>query len=463
MTRYTTSVSSITAASLRALNYAPEVQAFRKRLGSGESIPLGSLVHGFGDGYGSVFRSVLADPGKGIRLLSQREMFRLEPDGKWIDPSCLPSLEAHQIQKWQVLIAGTGTLGPTELYGRAVLVDERLVGQVVGPDALVLSFREPASDDALCCYAFLCSRFGVSAVRSTSYGTKLLRPRQDLLRDLPVPLPQPELRRRIADEVRRCVGARETFASALGEAHTTLETVPGFSEALHLCGERERRWVSWRRSLPTLSAWNYASLGEAGELLRKRWSRRLEDCIEQDGLYYGLLRQRTPSSRAHGLPLITQRDAMSVRQVPEWIAAPGVPTRALVSRANSLVIPGRGTLGEGELFGRAVYITPRLSRFALTQDLLRVNPLTADVPLLHLLLRSLLGKRLVRSAAVGTKVLQLRLDLLRALPVPELSPQAQESLSAAHGRAVAALDESFLREEEAVRIMEQEVLPQWLE
>jgi type I restriction enzyme S subunit len=233
-------------------------------------------------------------------------------------------------------------------------------------------------------------------------------------------------------------------------------------EALAMAGERKARVVAWDGPLSTLMGWTYASHGGALAYLQRSWGRRLGDSISEDGLFYGLLRQRTPCSVGFGVPLITQRDALAIRQLPEWIAKPAVPVEALCSPANSIVMAGRGTLGEGELFARPAYITPSLSKYALTQDLLRLVPKPGDEALVYAFLSTLVGRRLLRACAVGTKIMQLRLDLLRQIPLPEIEPAAEARLREHHRAAIASYDAAAGAEAAAVRLIEERVLPAWL-
>jgi hypothetical protein len=76
-------------------------------------------------------------------------MFGAEPEGRVIRVDSMQRPERHIVKKWHVLIAGAGTLAPTELYGRAIIADERLVGKYVGQDTLRIEFAEPDGDEAL--------------------------------------------------------------------------------------------------------------------------------------------------------------------------------------------------------------------------------------------------------------------------------------------------------------------------
>jgi len=219
----------------------------------------------------------------------------------------------------------------------------------------------------------------------------------------------------------------------------------------------------WRGPLlGSLGAWNYMSAGDALQLLRRAWDTRLIDWLEPDGWYYGLLRQRTPCEPSHGMPLITQRDALSIRPLPSWIADPGVPRHALFSEPGTIVMAGRGTLGENELFARPAAITPLLSRFALTQDLLRLVPRREVRGPAFCFLSTLVGLRLLRAGAVGTKILQLRKDLHLDLPVPDLAQSEIRYINQEYDAAVCAYDQALKAEERIAWLLEEEVLPQWL-
>src|SRR5262249_31180654 len=146
-----------------------------------------------------------------VELLSQSDMFAAEPRGRFIRCDSMQHPERHEVKRWQVLIAGAGTLAPTELYGRAIIADGRLAGKYVGQHSLILGFHEPGSAMSLFAYASLASPFGLRAIRATSYGTKILRIRRDVLAELPVPQPNEGIVERVAVLVRRSVEQREEY------------------------------------------------------------------------------------------------------------------------------------------------------------------------------------------------------------------------------------------------------------
>jgi len=461
MMRVAFAAQTVTSASIRAVNHDPVVDRLRGRAGN-RARSLRTWFSSVGAGYAAVLPRVDCAAGDGVELLSQVDAFATEPSGRWVRGDLIRVLDDLRIRRGDVLVAGAGQIGISTLFGRSILADARLEGRIAAADVMILRGAGTGDDNILYAYALLCSSFGVRALRSCAYGTSIPRLRPDLIANLPIPQAEPGTVRRVAALVRVAMSEREAHAKSIADARAMIEHLADVREATEMCRARKARCVLWSEPLRSLCAWNTASLGGAMAYLRRRWSRRLVDAVPMDGMFYGLLRQRTPSASGNGVPLITQRDAQSVRQLPTWIADPGVDRKALFSPPNSIVVPGRGTLGEGEVFGVPILVTPGLSRYALTQDLLRIAPERDSVAVVHLFLSTLLGRRLIRSCAVGTKILQLRLDLLRELPIPELGATETKQVRSLHVQAVAAFDRASEAEDSAVRIIEEEVLPQWL-
>jgi hypothetical protein len=292
---------SISSTTVRALNYIPELEAFRKQGKTYRSgLCLGDLICGMAESYGKVFIRYDCAPGRGEELLTQSDMFAAETEGRIIRGDAILRLEDHRLYRWQILIAGAGTLGETELYGRSIIVDERLAGKIIGPHAIRLTFPQPGDDINLFVYAFLCSPTGIRLVRSASFGTKILSLREDLLRTLPIPLPDNDLLKKIADLIRTTVTERERYLREIQAARACLEALPEMQEAIAMCQERKARCTLWDGELPTMTGWTYASTGDALSLLRKKWSARFGDFIQPNGLFNGPRFVRTPCKPPYG-------------------------------------------------------------------------------------------------------------------------------------------------------------------
>ena len=325
-----------------------------------------------------------------------------------------------------------------------------------------LHFKGPEDDFSLFAYAWLASPTGLQAIRSTSYGTKILGLRKDLLSSLPVPIPPADVISCVATLIRECSEGREEFLENLHAARRLVATLPAMAEAHEMCVDRRRHSVVWTGPLPSLAAWNTASTGGALGYLRSQWDSTLGDVVQPDGIYNGPRFARVECEPPYGIEFMSQRDAMLIRPIPRRIVHPGFADRQLHAREGTILVGGHGTLGEGEIFGRAVIVHGRFAKAAFTQDLLRVVPKDGHGLALYAYLTTTVGFRLLRMTAVGTKILSMREDMLRALPVPEWPSGFVTEVGGLVRSAFDARDRAERAEEEAIRIVEEEIVPQWL-
>ena len=450
-------VSKPNGLALRALNYTPAVENLRTRHRT-SSTTLRSLISEMGPAYGSVFTRVDCDRDYGIELIAQGDMFAAEPVGRIIRRDSMARPEQHLVKSWQVLIAGAGTLGEHELFGRPVIADSRIQGSYVGPDAMVLTFREPGSDESLFAYAFMLTRIGLRAIRATCCGTKILRLRKDLLNDLPIPLPNSSVRGRVASLIRRYVEQIEIYLREVRAARRTLEELEDMREARKKLLDKSAKATLWAGTLPTLRAWNFVSAGHAMSFLTEKWSRRLSDALDDGGLFGGDRFARIPCQTPHGVLMLSQRDVFAIRPVPRRIVRPiGLQ---LGVNESTLLLASRGQIKEGNLFGRIERGAHMPSGAIVTGDCTRLQTRPALSAGLYAYFSTEIGRSLLRSTAYGTSIPGMRADLLLSLPIPsdELLLRSVPHVEAATvARRAAAQAEG-----EAIHIIEAEVLASWL-
>lgn len=446
---------------LRALNYAPAVERIR-RAGSNSARPLREIVKAFGPAYGTVFTRHDCHPDHGIELLSQGDMFAAEPRGRVIRRDSMREPDKHLVEPGQVLIAGAGTLGENELYGRALLADDRLAGKYVGPDSMTLVFEDPGDDFSLFAYAWLASPTGVQAVRSTCYGTKILRFRPDLLTSLPIPMAPAGVIGRVAALVRSCSRAREEYTAALGRARLIVCGLPVMEEALAACATRSRRTVIWDGALPTLSPRNFAWAGTAGTLLRKSWPGRIGDVLTGRGIYTGPRFARIPCEPPHGIELMSQRDMFLVRPLPRRVVRPTGDARRLEVEPGCILFGAVGQISEGSLFGRSYIAAEDTDGVGFSQNIMRADLLPKHRSTSFAFLSTTVGYRLLQSTGVGSGYLAANPNLIATLPIPDFGESDRMLIEDEVSRGVRARSAASTAESEAFRIIEQEVLPQWL-
>ncbi len=446
---------------LRALNYSPAVERIR-RAGSSSAIPLHEIVREFGPAYGTVFTRVDCQPEFGVELLTQGDMFAAEPRGRAIRRDSMASPELHFIERGQVLIAGAGTLGENEIYGRALLADGRVAGKYVGPDSMTLIFAAPNDDLSLFAYAWLASPLGLQAIRAASYGTKILRFRKDLLTTLPVPLAPRPVVARVAALIRKCSSEREAWLADVRAAREAFNGLPEI-QALSESTRRTVRSLVWSGELPTLSAWNYfAGSSDALASLKRRWKSRVADYLELDEpVHHGGRLTRMPCTRPFGVDFLSQRDVFMARPSPQRIVAPK-GADWVYARSGQLLMAADGQVTSGSLFGQVEIADSGFVGSAITEHIMRLNARPGMGEALGAFLSTRTGLALVRSSAVGTSIPKARIDLLLNLPAPPPDCEAASTARRLMRRSISRRLESINAEAEAFRIIEQEVLPQWL-
>jgi hypothetical protein len=445
---------------LRPLNYSPEVE--RLRVAEAGTVPLGSLLRELGPAYGAVFTRRDCSREHGIELLSQSDMFALEPAGRVIRRDSMPRPDEHLVRRWQVLVAGAGTLGAHELYGRCILADDRLAGRYVGPDAVALTFADEGSDLSLYVYAFLASPIGTRAIRATSYGTKVLRVRTDMLAALSIPIPDAATVHRVASLVREAVRSQEQHAMSLRAARDVVEELSELREAHEMCAERHRRAVVWSGQLSSLSARSVALAGAAAAHLRRRWGSDFSAFLEPDGIFTGPRFARIECEPPFGVELMSQKDLFSVRPLPQRVLPPHGDQQRLLVRSMTMLSAAVGQISEGTLFGRVFLSGPDTNALAFSQNIMRFQVRTGFEELAYAFFSTTVGYRLLQSAAVGSGYLAMSPKLAARLPFPSVTDTTVASLRLHVADALRARAAAARAEASAMRIVSEEVVPQWL-
>jgi hypothetical protein len=129
---------------------------------------------------------------------------------------------------------------------------------------------------------------------------------------------------------------------------------------------------------------------------------------------------------------------------------------------DAVLAGSHGQLTEGGIFGKVELASFGAHRGGVTQDLLRLLFLPRERSTAFVFLSTRVGQRLLKSTAVGTSIPSMRLDLLEELPYPELSAKQRVIVAEHLDDAERSRIDASAAESEAIRIVEQEVLPAWL-
>lgn len=120
----------------------------------------------------------------GIKLINQSDIFDCLIKGKYISKRGIKT--TNLVSYGEILIAGVGTLGENETFGRVVFANEDIEGQLISGEFLRMKTNEMVPNGYL--FAWLSTDYGFRMIRSTQTGTKLCRPIQKMLLNKPVPI-----------------------------------------------------------------------------------------------------------------------------------------------------------------------------------------------------------------------------------------------------------------------------------
>ena len=206
--------------SLRGLNYNPRFQWLCQRIKSGPWRSLGDICVPGTLKRGGRFKRIDADPEYAYKLVGQRHLFWLRPEGRWVAKFALN--DSVLVRPGTVLIAAQGTLGENELYCRAEFAWGPGVDLAYSEHIL----RAVADVDVMprgCLLAFLRSETAFRMLRSISFGSKLQDHHYAFRDSLPVPYPDVATQREVHQLVVEAYEARHEGVALEGQARVLVE------------------------------------------------------------------------------------------------------------------------------------------------------------------------------------------------------------------------------------------------
>jgi type I restriction enzyme S subunit len=127
----------------------------------------------------------------------------------------------------------------------------------------------------------------------------------------------------------------------------------------------------------------------------------------------------------------------------------------IFAKDESVLIASQGTLGENEVYCRAIFVTGSWLDYVYTQHFLRVVAGDDSFPGAYLfaLMRSEPIFRILRSMSVGSKQQDIHEVLRRQIPVPECTPADRERIAETVRAAYRARDEADELEDRAQELL----------
>lgn len=209
-----------TPLSLRSLNFNPRLEACLEKLRGVPHMTLGEICRGGKLQRGERFKRVECEKEYGIKLVGQKELFWLEPEGRWIAPKHAP--QGIFVEDETTMIAAQGTLGENEVFCRAEFISGPWLKFAYTEHLLRVQSNHQTVSGAFL-FAFLRSEMIFRCLRSISTGSKQQDLRRKFLANLPVPLPAESVRTEVEGLVRDAYRKRHKASELEREAIIKVE------------------------------------------------------------------------------------------------------------------------------------------------------------------------------------------------------------------------------------------------
>jgi restriction endonuclease S subunit len=408
-------------------------------------------------------RYYVDDVERGIPFMGNADMLKADFTSlKLISKTKTANLSDLWFEKGWTLLSRSGTYGGT--LGKAVYATNDFVGKT-GSEHIMRVVPDEDKIPGGYLYAFLASKYGYGLLTQNTYGSAIQHIEQHHVLDLPVPLlPESEVKQ-VHEWIEQSAGFREEATCLMRKAGEELMLACGLSEltaneyeyfGFHPASRPVSTFISRKVDATTLTAFNYSKRISQlrARVIENVNTLPLADCLEGNRFFSTGSFKRLELDSPTSIELINQSDIFDIRIKGKRLARKYAGTQRLVDYGEVL-IAGVGTLGENEIFCRALFAGEELRGKLISGEFIRMNTNGTIPPgYLYAWLASEYGFRLIRATQAGTKLCRPIPKLLADVPVPVLSTEKMDEIHQLIVTAHAKRHEALQLENQAIQHIE---------
>ncbi|MGK8525060.1 methylation-associated defense system restriction endonuclease subunit S MAD5 [Nocardia asteroides] len=311
-------------------------------------------------------------------------------------------------------------------------------------------------------YTFLASRYGTAMIKGGIYGSSIKHLEPPHLVDIPVPRFRNDIESHVNSLIQAAMKLRSQYQTGVVSATEDLFTNAGLADLLEYNWHEDREvgfHVSGIRS-ESLRALNFSPRA-------RRLMARIRDVphsslgsICENGLLSrGPQFKRIDATPGYGIKLVGQRQGFWMRPEGRWVSMSESERRAVQVEDETVLVASTGTLGETEVYCRAIFATGAALKNAFTGHFLRIrsgDP-TVSNPYLFAFFRSDIAFRLLRSMSTGGKQQDIHASLRIELPIPLCDNESRARITETVRQAYRCRDEADALEDEAMVVLEKAI------
>ncbi|WAX78282.1 methylation-associated defense system restriction endonuclease subunit S MAD5 [Streptomyces sp. KMM 9044] len=429
-----------------------------------EKAPLRELTAGYGGGVnsGPLFRRVyVSTPEHSVPFVGSKDMLVADlsslPRLKKTDAES-SSLHYLELQPGMTMISRSGFNA-----GRRAYVRPDMEGYWSSEDVIKVTPDQNKIKPGYL-YTFLSSRFGEVLVRGGVYGSAIRHIAPDHIEEIRVPRFGEAVEKEIHELMEEAASLRAAYQSGVHQATRDLFETAGLGDLLDLRWHEQGRDLGFaQRGLDTTTLRPLNFQPRARKILRRLGE--VEHVTLGEFCKGGQMSRGLRFPRVDGEPgdtysyrLVGQRQAFWLRPEGRWISKAHT-SKDVLAEDETVLIASQGTLGENEVYGRALFAAGSWRSFAFSEHFLRVRPGLAGYSGAYLFafLRSECVFRVLRSCSTGGKQQDIHPELCAAIPVPALAGEDRERIAETVRQAHSQRDEADRKEDRALLRLEEAV------
>lgn len=421
----------------------------------------------------SHYCSEIFTPGRNRRIYTTKAFgypFLSNSDSSTSNPflTCKYSSKRFGFDDKSVLSGGMILTGRVGAIGQTSIVPNYWEKYTpMGSDNIIRIVVKPNYNNGFI-YAYLASKIGYSSFWKHATGGVQPFITDTMVSTLPIPDLPESFQKEVDDLIQESARLREEAADMLAEAERLLKTSANLRDLTpedydyfgpRGAGREVSCFVRKRKDITT-TTFNAFNLSE-----RIRKTRAAMTCTTRP-LREVLLGGDTFSSCSvpsievkpeHGIMFINQKDIFDNIIKGKWVSKRNVSLDKLVEYGE-VIVACDGTLGENELFCRALFANEDLQGAFISTHFIRMKTNNIVLPgYLFTWLNSDYGFRFIRNCQAGTKLCHPIPIMFLDIPVPIISPDIMNEIDQLVKEAHTKRYEANENERKAIRMVEEEI------
>lgn len=397
----------------------------------------------------------------GIPFLSSSDILKGDLEHvKLASKKYTPEIDRMLLQKGWTLISRSGTIG------NCAFANAKHAQKLASEDVIRLVPNNILRGGLV--YAYLASKYGHSLLTQGTFGAVIQHIEPDFIGSLPIPHFPETFQEEVDDLMQEASRLREEATDELNEAEKILKEAAKLRDltpedydyyGLNNSGRKVSCFVRKRKDIDTttINAFNHSE--------RIRNTKASITCPTVP-LKEVLLGGDTFSSNScpsievkpeHGVMFINQKDIFDNIVKGKWISKRNISLDKLVEYGE-VIVACDGTLGENELFCRALFANEDLQGALISTHFIRMKT-NEKVPsgYLYIWLNSDYGFRFIRNCQAGTKLCHPIPKMFLEIPVPVVEKETMEEIDKLVKDAYTKRYLANCNERKAISLVEQEI------